>query len=243
MPPIKWQIGCSGFHYREWKGNFYPIGLPQKEWFNFYAERFNTLELNSTFYQFPRIESLKRWYNTSPGDFVFAIKAPRLITHYKKFTMCSSLLNDFYSSIRAGLKEKLGPVLFQLPPKFCYTEERLELIIEGLSNEFTNVIEFRDQSWWLPKVFKRLRKDKISFCGAEYPGLPDTPVMTSKTAYYRFHGRPRLYYSAYKRRELKNIIDTMAENKTISTAYIFFNNTATAAAIKNADWLKNYIKP
>ena len=241
MAKIKWEIGCSGFHYREWKGIFYPESLPQKQWFKFYTEKFNSLELNVTFYRFPVLKSLEAWYDTGPANFSFAVKAPRLITHYKKFTDCSRLIDDFYGLITKGLKEKLGPVLFQLPPKYIYTNERLELIIKSMHKEFKNVIEFRDASWWTPIVFNRLKKERITFCGIDHPYLPTDPVITNKTVYYRFHGKPHLYYSTYKKNDLKIIADAILKNKMVTKAYIFFNNTATQAAIKNATWLKKYI--
>jgi uncharacterized protein YecE (DUF72 family) len=241
MAKIKWEIGCSGFHYKEWKGIFYPGSLPQKEWFKFYTEKFNTLELNVTFYRFPVLKSLEAWYDTSPANFSFAVKVPRLITHYKKFSDCSRLIDDFYGLVTKGLKEKLGPVLFQLPPKYAYTKERLELIVGSMRKEFKNAIEFRDESWWLPEVFNSLKKEKIIFCGIDHPALPNNPVITNKTVYYRFHGRPRLYYSAYKKNDLKIIADSLLANNKVTEAYIFFNNTATQAAIKNAMSLKKYI--
>src|ERR1700747_49503 len=112
---MKWFIGCSGFHYKEWKGIFYPEKLPQRKWFEYYSSRFNTLELNTTFYRFPQLGVLQNWYEKSPADFRFSVKAPRLITHYKQFNDSRQLLADFYGTIREGLQDKLGPVLFQLP--------------------------------------------------------------------------------------------------------------------------------
>jgi len=241
MGKIKWEIGCSGFHYKEWKGIFYPESLPQKEWFKYYTQKFNTLELNVTFYRFPVLKSLEAWYDASPANFSFAVKVPRLITHYKKFSDCARLIDDFYTLITTGLKEKLGPVLFQLPPKYIYTNERLDLIVKSMYKEFKNVIEFRDPSWWTNNVFARLKKEKLIFCGIDYPGLPNDAVITNPSVYYRFHGRPRLYYSAYKKKDLKIIADSILENKKATNAYIFFNNTATQAAIKNANSLKKYI--
>ena len=241
MAKIKWQVGCSGFHYKEWKGIFYPESLPQKEWFKFYTENFNTLELNVTFYRFPVLKSLESWYNISPGKFIFAVKVPRLITHYKKFTDCTRLIDDFYTLVTKGLKEKLGPVLFQLPPKYIYTAERMELIVKRMYREFENVIEFRDASWWRPEVLTRLKKENLIFCGIDYPALPNDAMITNKTVYYRFHGRPRLYYSAYTKNDLKIAADAILANKKVTKAYIFFNNTATQAAIKNANSLKQYI--
>lgn len=242
MRGIKWEIGCSGFHYKEWKGFFYPESLPQREWFRFYAEKFNTLELNVTFYRFPVLKSLENWHNISPDNFRFAVKAPRLITHYKKFSDCARLIDDFYNLITKGLKHKLGPVLFQLPPKYVYTDARLELIVTSMYKQFNNVLEFRDSSWWSPTIFNKLKKEKIIFCGIDYPGLPNDPVITNEIVYYRFHGKPRLYYSAYKKKELNNIADIVLKNKLPEKVYVFFNNTATASAIKNAITLKKYTR-
>jgi uncharacterized protein YecE (DUF72 family) len=133
-------IGCSGFHYKEWKVIFYPEKLPQSKWFQFYGQHFNTLEINTTFYKFPTEKSLAKWYDASSADFKFSVKAPRLITHYKKFTACESLLSDFYISAGAGLQEKLGCVLFQLPPQFIYSPEKLDLIISSIDASFKNVL-------------------------------------------------------------------------------------------------------
>lgn len=240
MGKIKWEIGCSGFHYKEWKGIFYPESLPQRDWFQFYAQHFTTLELNVTFYRFPVLSSLGNWYSISPADFKFAVKVPRLITHYKKFSGCERLIDDFYGLVTKGLKEKLGPVLFQLPPKFAYSPDRLERILKSVYKEYKNVIEFRDASWWKRKVVDELKRQKITFCGIDYPGLDNSGIVTNKLAYYRFHGRPRLYYSSHKINDLKLVADKLVASKKVSEAYIFFNNTATKAAIRNARWLKKY---
>jgi uncharacterized protein YecE (DUF72 family) len=101
-------VGCSGFHYKHWKELFYPKDLPQRKWFEFYIKHFNTLELNVTFYKFPRLPALEVWYNTSPEDFCFSVKVPKAITHFKQFNDTHRMLNDFYETSREGLKEKLG---------------------------------------------------------------------------------------------------------------------------------------
>ena len=242
MNRIKWHIGCSGFHYRDWKEIFYPPDIPQKKWFEYYASRFDTLELNVTFYQFPQLKFLQTWFNNSPDGFSFSVKAPRLITHFKKFSECERLLDDFYTTIHQGLKDKLGSVLFQLPGQFYYTDDRLELIINSMRKEFRNSLEFRHESWWTEKVYKRLKMEKLIFCGINHPALPDDAIATNKTAYYRFHGVPELYYSSYKRVVLKKIADSLSGNKTVREAFIYFNNTATIAAIDNAVWLKKYVQ-
>ena len=239
---MKWHIGCSGFHYRDWKGIFYPSNIPQKGWFEFYSSQFDTLELNVTFYRFPQVKFLQNWYTISPDTFSFAVKAPRLITHFKQFRDCERLLNDFYNTTQEGLKDKLGAVLFQVPPQFNYTPERLDLILNNMRKGITNTIEFRHPSWWTDEVYKRLKKEKILFSGISHPTLPDDAIVTNTTAYYRFHGVPKLYYSSYKQSMLKRIAENLANNKTVKAAYVYFNNTATPGAIENAVWLKQFIK-
>ena len=190
---LSWKIGCSGFHYKHWKEIFYPRGLAQTKWFEFYCEHFNTVELNTTFYRFPKLSSLEIWYKRSPEDFLFAVKAHRLITHFKQFQKTDQVIGDFYSLIAEGLKEKLGCVLFQLPPRSVYTEERLDRIINSLDPAFKNVLEFRHVSWWAPEVYKKLSKHKITFCGMSHLELPQDVIQNSPLFYYRFHGVPELY--------------------------------------------------
>lgn len=238
---MKWNIGCSGFHYKEWKGVFYPEKLAQRLWFEYYSTRFHTLELNVTFYRFPQFSFLENWYNKSPDHFVFAVKAPRLITHYKQFSECSDLLSDFYTTIRAGLKNKLGPVLFQLPPQLKYSDEKLRLILDSLDPSFINVIEFRQVGWWRKEVKDELSKRGVAFCGISYPGLPNEPVINNETAYYRFHGVPRLYYSPHPEYELRKVAEVFLKSKMLKKVFIYFNNTANASAIQNANFLESLV--
>lgn len=238
---MKWHIGCSGFHYKDWKEIFYPPKLPQRKWFEYYNSHFDTLELNVTFYRFPQLKFLQNWYAISSPGFVFTVKAPRLITHYKRFNDCERLLHDFYTTVIAGLADKLGTVLFQFPPTMVYDAALLDRIINNLSREVTNVLEFRHASWWTPAVYRRMKKEKLIFSGISHPSLPDTVVINNKTAYYRFHGVPKLYYSAYSQRKLRDVADAMLNDKTVKEAYIYFNNTATIGAIENAMWLKKYL--
>src|SRR5882757_8269249 len=168
----KWSIGCSGFSYKEWKNVFYPPKLPQRNWFEFYAVYFKTLELNTTFYSFPQVGMLQNWYNKSPEGFSFAVKVPKHITHMKQLNETDDLLANFYTTIKEGLKEKLGPVLFQFPPKFIFTAERLAKIVAAVNDSFINVVEFRHNSWWCEEVYTQLKKHNIVFCSISYPGLP-----------------------------------------------------------------------
>ena len=241
MNAIKWHIGCSGFHYREWKSNFYPEDRPQKKWFEFYSTQFNTLELNVTFYRFPQLSILERWHRQSPPNFCFAVKAPRLITHYKQFNGCKSLIDDFYDTVQKGLKEKLGVVLFQLPPSFTYSIERLEHIVQNLRSGAHNVVEFRNAGWWRQEVYETLKANNIIFSGISYPALPAMVVVNHTIVYYRFHGVPELYHSAYTHPVLKEMADSLLKNKKVKEVFLYFNNTASVAAIENAMWIKAYI--
>ena len=219
---------------------FYPIGLPQKKWFDYYSGKFDTVELNVTFYRFPQLSFLQNRYNKSPEHFLFAVKVPRLITHNKKFVDTADLLNSFYTTINNGLKGKCGLVLFQLPPTLIYSEEKLQQLILAMDNSFRNVVEFRHISWWNEKVFSAFRKHNICFCSISYPNLPDDVITTADFLYYRFHGIPKLYYSVYD----KSILDTVAgtiSKAGIKTAFIYFNNTAEMGAIENAGHIKRII--
>jgi uncharacterized protein YecE (DUF72 family) len=234
----KWWIGCSGFYYKGWKEKFYPKGLPQRKWFEFYCESFNTVELNVTFYRFPRVSDLKGWYSRSPRDFMFTVKAPRLITHYKKFKDVAREISDFYSTVDKGLNDKLGSVLFQLHPAMIYSEAKLDQMLKVLDPSFVNVIEFRHESWYTPGVVKALKNEGITFCSISYPGLPDNVYKTATTMYYRFHGVPKLYLSSYSDDELCKIADEINRKRSVEQVYIYFNNDIEVAAVANARTLK-----
>src|SRR6478752_2635302 len=109
---MNWKIGCSGFYYPEWKKSFYPENVPTSKWFEYYCTRFNTVELNGTFYRLPKLQQLRRWHDASPPDFKFSVKAVKNITHYKRFSNVTLEVKQFYDLIAEGLQEKLGCVLF-----------------------------------------------------------------------------------------------------------------------------------
>ena len=237
---MKWNIGCCGFGYKEWKGVFYPDKMAANKWFSFYASQFNTVELNNTFYRFPTVNTLLEWYEKSPDGFSFSIKVPKLITHFKQLVDADQLITDFYTTCKEGMREKLGHILFQFPPKFIYTETSLQQLIQSIDNTFTNVVEFRHSSWWNEEVYTQLGKNKIVFCGTSHPSLPDDIVVGGPTIYYRFHGVPSLYYSDYKEDVLKTFADDILDIPQIKKVNCFFNNTADTNAIRNAQFLQQY---
>jgi uncharacterized protein YecE (DUF72 family) len=238
MQQTAWHIGCSGFSYKEWKDRFYPKGLPANKWFEYYCTRFNALELNVTFYRFPQPAMLEGWYRRAPQDFLFAVKAPRNITHYKKFKEVHEEVADFYKVLQYGLKEKLGAVLFQTPPSFAYSEEALAGIISHMNPQFTNVVEFRNESWWQPGVWEQLNANNITVSGTSYPGLPDTLPDGQRVGYFRLHGVPHLYHSPYTESYIRKIGTMLAASEK---AFVFFDNTASGAAINNAQYLQQWV--
>ena len=231
---MHWEIGCSGFHYPEWKKVFYPEGLPQSKWFAYYCEHFKTLELNVTFYRFPQLSTLQGWHKKSPADFIFSVKAPRIITHYQQFTDTGQVVKDFYTVIKEGLMEKTGCILFQLPGSVAYSPELLQKIIAALDTTFTNVLEVRHVSWWQQSVYDALQEHGIIFCSQSHPRLPDEVIANTSTVYYRFHGVPELYKSEYAEKKLLDITGQIQANNKIQNAFLYFNNTMGMAGINNA---------
>ena len=238
---MKWHIGCSGFHYRDWRGKFYPEDLTQKNWFDYYTRFFDTVELNVTFYRFPQLSFLQNWYNKSPAHFRFSVKAPKAITHFKQFHDSTRMITDFYETINEGLKEKLGPVLFQMPPRFSYDEERLELIIKNLDPSFNNVAEFRHDSWWRQDVYKTLADHNITFCGMSHPTLTDDVIINTSSVYYRFHGVPNLYRSPYSKDFLQKVTDVVKQNSRVREGWFYFNNDYDAVGVRNAQEMEELV--
>lgn len=231
-------IGCSSFYNAYWKKIFYPEYIPSSQWFEYYCRFFNTYEMNGTFYKFPTLKTMENWYHKTPEDFLFSVKAPKEITHIKKFIGCEDAIKDFYAVCNEGLKEKLGPILFQFPAAYHYSPENLNRIISQLDLKCENVIEFRHQSWWIPEVWEILEKNNITCCSVSHPQLPETVFTAFPVIYIRLHGIPRMFYSSYSTDELAKINAIVSRNETKKT-FIYFNNTAGTAGILNALEIKN----
>lgn len=236
----KIHIGCSSFNNFYWKEIFYPENVPKSKWFDYYSTQFNTYEMNGTFYKFPTLKIMENWFQKTPEGFLFSVKAPKEITHNRKFIDCEELINDFYAICKNGLKHKLGCILFQLPPSYQYSPEKLLLIIKNLNLNFENVIEFRHQSWWIPEVWSELSKNKITFCSVSYPQLPQTIFTEFPVIYLRLHGYKKLFYSEYSSEELDALNNEISKSKKPKEVYIYFNNTASTAGILNALEMKKY---
>jgi len=226
-------VGCSGYFYRDWMGVFYPEDLKSYKWLDFYSKHFNTVEINSTFYHFPKKKNIKTWIKHVPEDFIFSVKVNKLITHIKRFSKVQDTLEQFYDIVSSGLGKHLGCFLFQLPASYKFSERNLNKIISVLDSRFTNVVEFRNESWWNDKVFQTFKEKGVVFCSVSAPDLPDNLVITSDTAYIRFHGKENWYRYLYK----KDDLETYAENikkSGVKNLFAYFNNTYAGYAVINA---------
>jgi uncharacterized protein YecE (DUF72 family) len=230
-------IATSGWFYRDWQGAFYPDDLPVSRWFSYYAQQFNTVELNAPFYHWPKPATVKNWKRNAPENFRYSVKVNHAITHDKRFQGTKDLIREFYQ-IADVLSSKMGCFLFQLPPNFEFTPVRLKLILSQLDSAHKNVLEFRHASWWTPEVFAALKKHKIIFCSVSAPKLPDDLIVTADNIYVRFHGPKRWFYDPYSDEQLTAWKEKISASKA-KGAWIYFNNTADGSAIANARALEN----
>lgn len=228
-------IGTSGWNYGHWRGRFYPADLPERRWLEFYAERFETVELNSPFYRIPSEASFRSWYKRTPEGFLFAVKASRLITHVKKLRDVQNELNWFFSGVSA-LGEKLGPILFQTPPSLKTDLKLLESFLNFLPKGGRYAFEFRHPSWFHPEVYEVLEAFGTTLCVADSPCYPKEEVIVGPFLYLRLHGSKRLYASLYTREELRKWADFIrsAFDKGAKEAFCYFDNDYEAYAVRNA---------
>ncbi|ALR30216.1 histidine kinase [Chryseobacterium sp. IHB B 17019] len=235
-------IGCSGFYNNDWKGSLYPEDAKSKNFLSLYSQKFNSVEINSTFYRKPTSKTLLKWADETPDDFKFFIKIPKTISHEKRLKDCKEEISEFCNLIQASLKEKVSGFLYQFPPSFKNSQENIDLILTNLDFNFLNVIEFRHESWWRNEIFKILKEHNIVFSGVTFPGnlSEDVIVNHPEILYYRLHGKPILYKSEYSEEFLHNLAEKIKANQ--KKTFIFFNNTWGDAAIKNSLYLKKILE-
>ncbi|MBN1691521.1 MAG: DUF72 domain-containing protein [Dehalococcoidia bacterium] len=234
-------IGASGWHYNDWRGLFYPVGLPPSKWLEFYSNNFATVELNYSFYRQPTEKAYLKWTNNTHAGFKFAVKVNRYITHVKKLRDIKEPLARFFE--RASLLgDKLGPALYQLPPQFKRNDEVLEAFLQYLDKTYSHVIEFRHESWLDDGVFSLLRKYNAGLCVMDMQGLTCPVVATADFAYFRFHGPEHLYSSLYSTSEIKTWADRIKSlDSSLETVYAYFNNDVSGYALTNARQLRNLL--
>jgi len=160
---IKYRIGCSGWYYDHWRGIFYPQALSKAKWLQFYTQHFNTVELNNSFYHLPSEKTFLTWKESTPNNFTFAVKVSRFITHIKRLRNLNSAVENFLSRV-CLLQNKLGPLLYQLPPNMKRNDTILENFLSSLPQEYQHVFEFRHESWLNNSVFEILRRHNANLC-------------------------------------------------------------------------------
>jgi uncharacterized protein YecE (DUF72 family) len=235
------RIGTSGWYYDHWRERFYPADLPKSKWFEYYAQHFDTVEINNTFYHLPKEKTFQRWHDIAPKNFLYAVKASRYITHIKKLNDAGEPLERFFE--RANLlKTRLGPVLFQLPPSLHKNLDRLEAFIKLLPKRKTAVFEFRHQSWYEDDTFKLLDKSGVGFCIHDLSGNKSPRAVTGSIIYVRFHGTTGRYAGNYPESQLQDWAEWLKHHaKNVRAAYAYFNNDVQGHAINNAKQLKSLL--
>jgi uncharacterized protein YecE (DUF72 family) len=232
-------VGCSGWNYRDWRERFYPRGVPASRWLRHYAESFETVEVNSTFYRLASRPAVERWVEDTPDEFVFAVKASRFLTHMKRLTDVAQGVDRFYERIEPLIdSSKLGPVVWQLPGNFHRDDERLAGALEALPPG-RHCFEFRHPSWFTGEVYSLLRERGIALVIGDHPERPfQAHELTADWTFIRFHYGSRGRRGNYSERELDTWARRIAAWRARAEVFAYFNNDWKAFAIDNARSLK-----
>jgi uncharacterized protein YecE (DUF72 family) len=229
------RVGTSGWQYKHWKGRFYPNGLPTAKWLEFYAQHFDTVELNNPFYRQPERKTFERWRRSVPDEFVYAVKLNRFITHIKRLNIERDSVERSYGTL-AGLGPKAAVVLVQLPPLMKFDEERADRFFRMVApRRRRHAIEPRDASWFTEDALAFLRRRNIALVIGDTPRWPTHVAVTGDLVYLRFHGPERLYASNYTDDALgewaERIKGWRGEGRDV---FAYFNNDEQGFAVKNA---------
>lgn len=228
------RIGCSGWNYKHWRELFYPKGLPVKRWFEHYSETFGMVEINNSFYRLPSADTFAKWRDQSPEGFRYAVKANRSITQAKKLKDCAEPLERMMGPVRQ-LGQTLGPILYQLPPRFRLNMERLEEFIGLLPTDLIHVFEFRENSWLTEDVLALLDRSGLSFCAHDMGGSATPRWAAGPIAYARFHGGVGKYWGRYSDEALLSWTDWIVEqSRDGRDVWCYFNNDIHGHAIQDA---------
>jgi uncharacterized protein YecE (DUF72 family) len=236
-------IGTSGWHYKHWKGPFYPEKHPASKMLQWYVERFDTVEINNSFYRLPQLSALELWCRQTPPNFCFAVKASRYITHNRKLNDPQNAVENFLVVIDK-LERRLGPILFQLPPSWKLNVERLEQFLAGLPPAHRYVFEFRNETWNVPEVYEVLRRHNAAFCIYELAGFQSPLEITADFTYVRLHGPGNKYQGDYSAETLAGWAERIKQwRKTLKHIFVYFDNDQAGFAAKNALELKGMAEP
>lgn len=239
--PAAIHIGTSGWHYKHWCGPYYPEKFPASKMLACYYKDFDTVEINNSFYKLPNQTTFEAWREATPRNFCFAVKASRFITHMKKLSDPESALESFLPRAEA-LKEKLGPILFQLPPHWGVNLERLETFLSHLPPKHLYTFEFREPSWHRREVYELLCRYNAAFCMYELDRFQSPEPITADWTYIRLHGPGGKYQGSYSTQQLGVwVLKIAAWSKTLRAIYVYFDNDQAAYAVHNALELKRLV--
>ena len=233
------RVGCSGWNYASWKDEFYE-GKPARLWLEHYAQYFDTVEVNNTFYRLPLKTSVARWVEETPTKFVFALKASRYLTHVKRLTDLGSGIQRYYERLEPLARSpKLGPVLWQLPANFRRDDERLEAALEALPPG-RHCFEFRHATWFVEPVYDLLRKHRAALVIGDRPEVKEfqSHELTADWTYVRFHYGSRGRGGNYSESELEEWARRFEDWRREVEIFAYFNNDWEVFAVRNALWLK-----
>lgn len=235
------RIGCSGWHYKHWLGNFYPAKLPASKMLAHYYAHFDSVEINNSFYMLPKPETLRAWRDATPEGFLFACKGSRFITHNKKLKDPETTLPNLMPRLEI-LGEKLGPVLFQLPPKWNVNLERFEEFLTALPRGHRYTFEFRETSWLKPETYELLRRFNAAFCVYELDRYHSPIEVTADFVYIRLHGPGGKYQGSYSKQKLEEWAKRISEWRSRGIdVFIYFDNDQAGYAAANALELKKLL--
>jgi uncharacterized protein YecE (DUF72 family) len=236
------RIGTSGFIYKHWRGVYYPEGLAQKHWFSHYSRDFDTVEVNNTFYRLPPENTFEHWQRVASENFLYTFKASRYITHIKRLREPEQTLAKFLVRVRlAG--EHLGPLLYQLPPRWPAELERLESFLQALPGDLAHVVEFRDASWYVEEVRTMLERHKVSFCIHDHGAAPSPEWVSGDLVYLRLHGQGKhAYMGSYSPDSLRAIAAKVRNwQARARMVFVYFNNDWQGHAVHNGLALKKLL--
>jgi uncharacterized protein YecE (DUF72 family) len=233
MRPVR--IGCSGWNYADWRERVYPKGMPPRRWLEHYATLFDTVEVNSTFYRLASRDAVERWVQETPGDFVFALKTSRYLTHVKRLTDLGPGIARFLERVEPLVgTPKMGPLLWQLPGNFKRDDDRLAAALAALPPG-RNCFEFRHPSWFAPDVYGLLRSHGVALVIGDHPERPfQSHEMTSDFTFVRFHFGARGRRGNYSAAELATWARRIAQWRRRVDVFAYFNNDWEGFAVRNA---------
>ncbi len=236
------RVGASGWTYQHWRGSFYPERLRSAEWFRFYAERFDTCEINASFYRLPSEAAVANWEAAAPPSFVFAWKVSRYLTHAKKLLDPAESLALIFGRMR-GLGAHAGPALFQLHPKMRRDDGRLEGLLRLLPTDFRHAVEFRHPSWYADRVFELLSAHRVALCISDHRDAPSPWVETAPLVYVRGHGPEGDYRGRYP----DAVLGEWARRIGAATAagrnvHAYFDNDIGGEAPRDAERLRRLVR-